>query len=244
MLSKFITALMLIFLLISCKEDVINSDTPIKKGKISGYIIDEMSSTPLSLTEIKIEAHDISSISDSNGYFLIRDVPFGNYNINFLSVGYINEVLNISLNDTIYNFDELKLKRKSFEYEVIEYEQLPIYEETDSIFYELKLFAFQDSNWFKHCKSSDTWDSVFVDNFINDYLIKLKRLNIELDTVWYQSYENQCSHPTEGYPPKLVVRKKIVDNKILSLNFAKSGSNFWRYCSQKPMHYRKYTKFD
>jgi hypothetical protein len=230
MKSIYIPAVIVFFLLISCKEDVINSDAPIKKGKISGYIIDEMSSTPLSQTKIKIESHDISTISDSNGYFLIHDIPFANYNINFLSVGYINEVLNISLNDTIYNFEEVKLKRKTFEYEVIEFERLPIYEETDSMFYELELFAFQDSNWFKHCKSSDKWDSMFVDNFINDYLIKLKRLNIELDTVWYQSYENQCSHPTEGYPPKLVVRMKRVDNKILSLHFAKSDSNFWRYC--------------
>jgi hypothetical protein len=244
MKSIYIPAVIVFFLLISCKEDVINSDTPIKKGQIIGHIVDEISSAPLSQTKIKIDAHDISVISDSNGYFLIRDIPFGNYNINFSTVGYINEILNISLNDSFYNFDQVKLKRKIFEYEVVEYLKLPIYEETDSIFYELQLFAFQDSNWLKHCKSSNKWDSVFVDNFICDYLIKMKRLSIELDTVWYQSYENQCSHPTEAYPPKLVVRMKIVDNKIPSLNFTKAGSNNWRYCNQKPMHYRQYYKFN
>ena len=78
----------------------------------------------------------------------------------------------------------------------------------------------------------------------------MKRLNIDADTLWYQSFEIQCSDPTISYLPIIAVKLGEPDTKMYILNFESPDPDprfiflVWQYCEQKPMHYRKYYLFN
>lgn len=239
----------MIFILIACNENVINNDPSDRRGKIIGIVYDSLSLTPLNPTELKISYNNSKTLTDLYGYFVFQDIPFGTHNLSISSIGYTNRDIEITVNDSLLELDEIMLTRNKYFYDVITYDDLPDLIHPDSNYYRLSSYSFPPPRRKHHWNSPD-WDSIFVNNFIDSLIIGIKRLNIEIDTLWYQSYEPQCSDPLVSWYPEIAVKLKEPNYRMYTLTFESPESNpqaiflFWHYCQQKPMHYRKYYLFE
>ncbi|MBN2570664.1 MAG: carboxypeptidase regulatory-like domain-containing protein [Ignavibacteriales bacterium] len=58
-------------------------------GSLKGLVFDAESEKPLSEATIKVKEKDLTSISDSNGYFSIPSIPVGKYTIEFTKNDYL-----------------------------------------------------------------------------------------------------------------------------------------------------------
>lgn len=114
MQHKFtITVLLLTFLILSCTEKQ-NPVTPVEKGSIKGFISDAKTNIPLSNVFVITHPSTKEIYSDSNGEFIIVDIPVGDYMV-FASIsGYdnnsvlvnIKSVDTITVNISLINFSE------------------------------------------------------------------------------------------------------------------------------------------
>jgi hypothetical protein len=247
---KIIFLFFLILISQSCKDNPV-SDTPTeKKGSISGFVKDSTYSTKLSQVTVKLNSTNFSALTDSNGYFLIKDVPYNKYSVSFQTPGYNVKQTEVILNDSSINLGLVSLSRRKYPFDIIPFSQLPNLLNADSTYYKLSSTEFFRNQIQKHTHNTPDWDSVFVNNFIDSILIDIRILNIEIDTVWYQSYLPQCGSTTEAFLPKIVVKLKKQDSRMYLLNFESPlpfpGAYFviWNQCQSSSMHYRKYYKFD
>lgn len=74
MYNKIITPLVLVavlfgFTALASAQDVPETDVQIDDHKISGYVWDATTETPLSEVEVKIEGTEVTATTDENGYF-------------------------------------------------------------------------------------------------------------------------------------------------------------------------------
>ena len=58
------------------------------KQTIKGYIIDAESKKTLVGITVQVTPGNASTISDSSGFYLLKDIPVGRYAIQYTSVGY------------------------------------------------------------------------------------------------------------------------------------------------------------
>jgi hypothetical protein len=180
---------------------------------------------------------------------LFQDIPFGNYKVSVETKGYVKEEIDIALNNTLLNINNVLLIRKKYSFDTITYSELPDLMRPDSTYYKLSYYSFE-FKFLKHYWNSPYWDSIYVNIFIDSLIVGMKRLNIDVDTLWYQSYEPQCSDPAISFLPKIAVKLTEPDNNMYILNFESPEPDsqliflIWEYCEQKPMHYRKYYLFN
>lgn len=247
---KIIFVLYFILISQSCKDNPVSDTQTEKKGGIYGLIKDSTYSIPISEVTVKLNSTSFGATSNSDGYFFIKDVPYGKYSISFQTPGYNLKQTEVTINDSLVNFGQVSLSRRKYPFNIIPFSQLPNLLNADSTFYKLSSTEFFRNQIQKHIYNSPDWDSVFVNNFIDSILIAIKRLNIEIDTVWYQSYLPQCGSTTEAHLPQIVVKLKKQNSSMYALNLESplpfSGTYFviWYQCQPAPMQYRKYYKFD
>ena len=247
---KIILVFYLILISQSCKDNPVSDTQTEKKGSITGFVKDSTYSTKLSQVNVKLNSTNFRAITDSNGYFIIKNVPYNKYSVSFQTPGYNVKLTEVALNDSSVNLGQVSLSRRKYPFDIIPFSQLPNLLNADSTFYKLSSTEFFRNQIQKHIYNSPDWDSVFVNNFIDSILIAIKRLNIEIDTVWYQSYLPQCGSTTEAYLPQIVVKLKKQNSSMYALNLESplpfSGAYFviWYQCQPAPMQYRKYYKFD
>lgn len=72
----------------------------LSQGTISGKVIDATTNEPLPLVNVVVSELTIGSVTDFNGDYEIRNVPFGNYTLTVSYVGYRNYETSISLNES------------------------------------------------------------------------------------------------------------------------------------------------
>jgi outer membrane cobalamin receptor len=82
-----------------------------KDGTIKGFVIDSMTNYPLEYATVTLyKTFDNSlvtgTITDENGFFRLKDIPFGNYRVEFTFIGYTTKKLSdLSLNSTNSTFN-------------------------------------------------------------------------------------------------------------------------------------------
>ena len=84
-------ALILLLLAISCTNN--DDSTPITKANISGSVnLYDEATTPLDKSNMLVKVNGtvplISALTDSNGEFVLKDVPFGTYTIEYEKLQY------------------------------------------------------------------------------------------------------------------------------------------------------------
>ncbi|KAB2844732.1 MAG: TonB-dependent receptor, partial [Melioribacteraceae bacterium] len=85
-----------------------------QSGDLSGYIFDK-DNNPLNGANVIIAGTNFGAASNSEGYFEIRNIPFGNYNLEISVIGFRKEkIINVLLNE---NFKPLKI---TLQQEIIE----------------------------------------------------------------------------------------------------------------------------
>ena len=57
-------------------------------GKLSGVVLDASTGDPLIGVNVIIEGTTLGASTDIDGYYVILNVPAGNYNVNFNYIGY------------------------------------------------------------------------------------------------------------------------------------------------------------
>ena len=67
-------------------------------GTIRGFVYEESSEEPIIFANVFIEGTDFGSVSDDNGYFIISDIPFGEYILKVSFIGYKNFEIPIQFN--------------------------------------------------------------------------------------------------------------------------------------------------
>jgi len=70
-------------------------------GRISGYLHDKSTGEPLMYANVVIEGTEIGTASDNHGYYVITNIPSGEYAIKIMMMGYETKslVVNISYGD-------------------------------------------------------------------------------------------------------------------------------------------------
>lgn len=110
-----------IFILIVFLSYFSVANSQVLKQKIKGVVLDQSSNIPIAKATIRIESQQIFSVSDSNGNFVLADVPLGRFDLEITCAGYesslIKEIevnsakevfLNISLRQKISKLGEIK----------------------------------------------------------------------------------------------------------------------------------------
>ena len=57
-------------------------------GTLRGFVYEEQSEEVVMFANIFIEGTDFGTATDDNGYFIISDIPFGNYILKVSFIGY------------------------------------------------------------------------------------------------------------------------------------------------------------
>ncbi|WKZ70956.1 MAG: carboxypeptidase-like regulatory domain-containing protein [Melioribacteraceae bacterium] len=245
-MKNMICVIFLIVFITSCEEKIITT-LPLEEGTISGYTIDSTNQRSLKSVEINLSYNNLSTSSDFNGFFQFEDIPVGNYNIIFESLGYKNKEIEVSLKDTLLNLNNILLIREKFPYDAITYDELPRLYQPDSTYYKLPE---EYIDQYKHYWFGSYYDSVYVNNFIDSLIIEMKKMRIDVDTLWYQSFDFQCSDPAISAPSKICVKLKTKNDKMYSLNYKSFNPDreryflIWDYCQRRPLQYRIYYKFN
>lgn len=89
------------------------SSASIYSQTLSGYIYNEKS-LPVAFADIVIENTNFLSISDSDGFFMIQNLPGGTYEISVSSLGYQTKILRIDIKEKSMNTIEIFLDKKTF----------------------------------------------------------------------------------------------------------------------------------
>jgi hypothetical protein len=76
------------FVLIRECSSQVRPDSDVPKGTMKGQVIDSETKAPLIAANIIIVGTGTGTITDSNGYFTIYDVPVGNYTLRISYIGY------------------------------------------------------------------------------------------------------------------------------------------------------------
>lgn len=77
-------------------------------GRISGYLKDASTGEPIMYANVVLEGTDTGTASDNHGYFVITNIPPGEYNIRIMMMGYKTESLGINISsndDQRYDFE-------------------------------------------------------------------------------------------------------------------------------------------
>ena len=74
-----------------------------QSGTIRGFVYEKQSEEPIIFANIVLEGTDLGVVSDDNGYFIIPNVPLGNYKLKASFIGYNDskQVVNISLDNLL-----------------------------------------------------------------------------------------------------------------------------------------------
>ena len=93
-------------------------------GVIKGKIIDIDNQLPLTGANIVVKSTLIGGVSDDEGYFSIKDIPYGNYTIIFSYIGYKTEYLvDVWVRPHAYDFLNVELERSIIEIEDVVVEE-------------------------------------------------------------------------------------------------------------------------
>jgi len=100
MLKKFLFincfTLLLVVLLISCKEDTVVPDF---FGSIEGVILDAEDNTPIVSAAVSTAPATTSLVTDAEGKFSYTDISTGSYTISVTKTGYDKKSVTVSVNE-------------------------------------------------------------------------------------------------------------------------------------------------
>jgi len=89
-------------------------------GVIKGKIIDIDNQLPLTGANIVVKSTSIGGVSDDEGYFSIKDIPYGNYTIILSYIGYKTEYLvDVWVRPHAYDFLNVELERSIIEIDYV-----------------------------------------------------------------------------------------------------------------------------
>lgn len=91
-LKNFVIVLLLLVLIVSCKEDTIE---PIYYGNISGTVLDADDETPIQGVAITTTPPTSSIITDDQGKFILNTLTTGTYTISAVKSGYNKTITNV-----------------------------------------------------------------------------------------------------------------------------------------------------
>ena len=66
-----------------------------KKGKITGSVIDGVTSKPIEQAEVSVQAMNLTTQTNSNGKYKISDLNYGNYKIKIKKENYATSDFNL-----------------------------------------------------------------------------------------------------------------------------------------------------
>lgn len=87
---------LLLFLLISCSQDTVNTEV---YGDIEGRVIDAKTEEPIRNVSIATSPGTVAILTEEDGSFYIDDVPTGNYNITARKDGYSNASVSVAVRE-------------------------------------------------------------------------------------------------------------------------------------------------
>ncbi|MDR1725126.1 MAG: TonB-dependent receptor [Bacteroidales bacterium] len=70
-----------------------------QKGSVRGFVYDKQDGEPVIFTNILLEGTKYGAATDVNGYFVISNVPYGNYVAVIRYIGYTEQRLNVHISD-------------------------------------------------------------------------------------------------------------------------------------------------
>ena len=68
-------------------------------GTIRGFVYEEASEEVVIFANTFIEGTDFGTVTDDNGYFIISDIPYGNYRLKVSFIGYRDYFIDFELNE-------------------------------------------------------------------------------------------------------------------------------------------------
>ncbi len=146
MKNYFKLSLFIFGFLFSHGDDHSHSHSRVKKGTLSGIIVDSQTQNPIEYVSISVQSVEDNSIvsggiSDKDGYFYIGNLFPGNYNLKIEYIGYEEYTIpSVSLNPEKRmkkDFGKINLIQKSIDIDAVQViEDKPLYEfETDKMVY-------------------------------------------------------------------------------------------------------------
>ncbi|MBL1212129.1 MAG: hypothetical protein HND52_02125 [Ignavibacteriae bacterium] len=238
---KWIVKIFILLIIVSCSNNSINNPTNNEEtfAKIVGVIVDSLNLIPLDDVTVSLHEKGIYRITDTLGQFSIDSLNLGTSTIVLKTIGYEDKSIKYYFADTIQVNDTIVMSRQSYNYSVLDFDDLP-HQDTTCYGYSL-----MDFDRYYHYYNPEFWDETAVNRFIDSLIIKIQREYITLDTLWYQSYMPQCSHPTVEWLPVIAIKSDAADEEMINLGFHKKRvDNYsywaWYQCENEPMHYRKY----
>jgi len=57
------------------------------KGNLSGWVVDKNTQFPIAGVSVKVLNTPYSTVTDSNGKYVIKSIPTGQYQLKFISIG-------------------------------------------------------------------------------------------------------------------------------------------------------------
>lgn len=105
---------LMIFFIISSVSPLLAKTT----GQISGYVINE-NGKPVFDIFVGIEGTNMHSFSDSCGFFYIKGIRAGEYNLKSIHVGYLPDVKQVKVQVGVTTEINFNLKKKIYKLETL-----------------------------------------------------------------------------------------------------------------------------
>lgn len=242
--AGLIAAAVILPLLSSCNDDTVippsKPEVPVLVS-ISGTVTDSLAGNVLDKTEVIVDGTDFSALTSSDGSFSLTGIPKqSSYSLSFRTTGYVLKQVTISTKDTAVKDLQVTMHRRTFNYGLLDFSEMPDFNGVDPDLYYTQVF-FHKRHSFEF--GGPYWDSTEVTRFIDSVMIAVLRSGADLHALWFQSYMSQCSHPAISYTVtiSLLMKSKSYLPSSLGFEHYKPG---WSVCPQKPMQYRIYSKFN
>jgi hypothetical protein len=132
------------------------------ENSIYGKVISEKTGEPLPYVNIFISNSTWGTTTDSHGFYLLKSIRPGNYELVFSMIGYETEIKSINLNDTSNIIINVHLKEKVYEFD------------------EVKISGTRPEEWFEDLK-------IFKEKFFGYYSTEI---NCEIENEFYLEFSH------------------------------------------------------
>jgi len=92
------------------------------KGVIKGTVVDDSTNVPLPLANIFIAGSTIGSVTNSDGTYQIKTVPFGTHQVIASIVGHIHKIVTVDMLDTTVKVIMFRLKPQNLQLSTVDIE--------------------------------------------------------------------------------------------------------------------------
>ena len=105
------------FLLVITILLVLHSIVPAQSGMIKGRLLETETDAPVSDAEVTVVGLDRHDLTDEEGFFEIKDIPYGMYRLIMNREGYDVAELSITIDKPSINLEPVRVRKKTLETE-------------------------------------------------------------------------------------------------------------------------------